>query len=408
MPLSFQPLARVASPGNNEGRSCPRPGQGSHTAHFYASDDGLIAEIGHKIASALGAGGAAVVIAAPSHRHGLAEYLAAGGIDLARAGHRGRWLALDADKTLDEFTDDGHPDPERFRALIGGILDRLAPSVATGAPIVVYGEMVAVLWQNGHSEVSLRLEELWNHLARTRTFHLFCGWPLALFSDGPDAVAVDGICSLHTHVTPSLGYEHLSPEERRRGAFLWQLKAQNVLEHVSRISRQTLGFYRKGRPADSVSIPHAIDEMLTMFSSRLDADAISVIRRIPPGLSVHWPEGECKQILSSLIANAIDASFPGATIYLAARPARHPRTGIRGVRFTAGDQGLGIPASLRARIFTPFSAGSRDINIGLGLWNVRDLLHHRGGYIHCRSRTTTPTGTLISVFLPAEPLAAAA
>ena len=382
------------------------PARSTHTAHFYASDPALIADVGQRLAAALVAGGAAVVIADDLHRRDLAQYVEYRGIDLTRVANQGRWLALDASKTLDEFMTGGSPDPSRFVALLGGVLDRLTSAVklhgSQHAPIVAFGEMVAVLWEESNSAAAFRLEDLWTDLSRTRCFHLSCGWPLRFFTRSGDALAVDQICSRHTHVTPALGYETMTEEERRRGAYLWQLKAHNVLEHVSQISRQTLGFYRDS--SSSVSVPDAIEEVLAIYAGRLTLREISVTRKFRPGLNIRWPQGECKHILSSLVANAIDASFPGGFIYLSARESHHAITGVRGVSFTAGDQGTGIPPNLRPRIFTPFSAGSKDINIGLGLWSVRDLLNRRGGFIRCRSRTTQPSGTLLSVFLPADPI----
>ena len=298
------------------------------------------------------------------------------------------------------------PDPDRFAALIGGVFDRLAAAVALHgkekAPIAAYGEMVAVLWEAGNPKASIRLEQLWNDLARSRVFHLSCGWPLAFFSRAADGVSVAEICAEHTHVTPSLGYNNMSEEERRNGGFLWQLKAHKVLQNVSRITRQTLDYYRDASSPVSISIPKAIDEVLAIYEYRLRLQDIEVRKKIRPGLEILWPQGECKHVLSNLIANAVDASSPGAEIYLSAHASRHPVTGFPGVRLVVGDQGIGIPAAVCSRVFSPFFAGRKDINIGLGLWTVKELLDKRGGTIRCRSRVGTPSGTLMTAFLPAE------
>ena len=393
------------------------PPRGSHIAHFYSNDAALVSEVGVRLASTLSAGGAVVVIAEPGHRKALSQYVESRGIDLGLLAGQGRWLPIDATKALNEFMDGGAPDPRRFASLIGGVLDRLAAAVARHgsghAPIAAYGEMVAVLWEKGNRTASLRLEELWNDLARTRTFHLSCGWPLSLFSTGDDAMAVERICSEHSQVSPTLGYGFMGDDERRRGGFLWQLKAHKVLQNVSRISRQTLGFYRDATSPVRISISEAVDEVLAMNEYRLRLQDISVWKNIRPGLSIRWQQGECKHILSNLIANAIDASTDGADIYITARASRHPVTGAAGIRFAVGDQGVGIPSALYPRVFTPFFAGRKDINIGLGLWTVKDLLDRRGGLIRCRSRVSIAgsprsSGTLMTAFLPAAPSATSA
>jgi hypothetical protein len=382
-------------------------GQSSHTAHFYSNDPQLIIEIGQRMLAALVGGGAAVIIADQPHRNGIAQYLEARGINLSRIAGQGRWLALDAQKTLNEFMVGSMPDPQRFATLIGGVLDRLGSAVpdhrSEKATVAAFGEMVALLWDQGNSEGSLRLEQLWNDLAASHAFHLSCGWPLRFFSRTNDAQSVDQICSEHTHVTPTPGYDAIGEDERRRGGFLWQLKAHTVLQNVSRITRQTLGFYRESTSPTRVSISEAIDEVLAINGERLRMQEISLRRKIRPSLNIHWTQGEFKQILSNLISNAIDASGDGATIYLSARESRHPVTGAPGLRLCVGDQGTGIPAALCSRVFSPFFASRKDINIGLGLWTVKDLLDKRGGYIRCRSRVTAPSGTLMTAFLPAEP-----
>jgi hypothetical protein len=396
------------------GTSAPHglPARGSHSAHFYASDAALVAEVGPRLAAALLAGGTAVVLAQPPRRQALARYLDSRGIDLAHVAGQGRWLPLDAGKALREFMVDDVPDPDRFSALIGGIFDRLADPAharaAASVSVAAYGEMAATLWESGNANGSIRLENLWSDLVSTHAVHFCCGWPLRLFSSSTDALAVDSICSAHSHVTPALGYNAMSNDERRRGGFLWQLKAHKVLQNVSRISRQTLGFYRDAPASAHISVSDAIDEVLAIYEYRLRLNDISVRRNVRDRLTIRWTEGECKHILSNLIANAVDASAVGASIYIAARDARHPVTAAPGLRIVVGDRGTGIPRSESDRVFTPFFVGRKDINIGLGLWTVKDLLDKRGGFIRCRSRVAVPgdprlSGTLMTAFLPAEP-----
>ena len=391
--------------------SAPLPA-GSHTAHFFSAESQLFSEVGQRLHATLIVGGAAVIIADGPHRRGFADYLESRGIDLNRVTNQGRWLALDASKTLAEFMVGDSPDPERFFTLIGGILDRLSSAVAlygaASAPIAAYSEMVAVLWEEAKQPASLRLAKLWNELGRARSFHLSCGWPLRFFSTASDALAIDRICAEHTHVSPSLGFHSLTEKERRSGSFLWQLKAHNVLEHVSQISRQTLGFYRDIAAPVWISVPEAINEVLAIFDSRLAQRDIEVRTNIRPDVRVRSQRGDFKHILSNLFANALDASAPSSTIYVAARESRHSVTGVRGLRLLVGDQGTGIPPNVASKVFTPFFAARKDISIGLGLWTVRDLLEKRGGSIRCRSRVARPSGTMMMAFLPTEPKALAA
>lgn len=385
--------------------------QGSHTAHFYSDEASLVVEVGQRLAVALQAGGSAILIAEPSRRRDFAQYFESQEIDLVRAANQGRWIALDAAGALAEFMVDGWPDEQRFRKLIGGVVEQLTAAAATPSkpnpPIVAYGEMVTVLWRRGKQAAAIRLEELWCELGRTQTFHLSCGWPLSMFNDERDALLVDKLCALHTHVLPNVGLNAVGAGNHPRRGLLWQMKANKVLQRVSNISRQTLGFYRDLSSPTWINLQDAIEDVLAMHQQRLHNRDITVRRKIRSDLKIFASLGEVKYLLSKLVANAFDSSFPGATIYLAARLSQHPQTGALGVRISVGDQGFGVAPAQSAQLFSPFFGSRSDISVGLGLWTVKDLLERRGGFIRCRSKVTQPSGTLMSAFLPMHPAAAA-
>ncbi len=219
----------------------------THSAHFYSSDTLLMNEIGRRLAGALADGGSALALATPEHRRELERELGLRGLDAARLARQGRWVAQDAAETLATFMTESWPDEDRFAQIVGELVDRAAEAaIRAGAAdrpqIAVYGEMVAVLWEQGKTGAAVRLEELWNQLAKTRRFHLSCGWPLRFFSHDRDGMVLQRICSEHSHVVPDQGYDSMSEEERRRNTVLWQLKAQALEEEIrqSRKVQQTL------------------------------------------------------------------------------------------------------------------------------------------------------------------------
>ena len=67
----------------------------------------------------------------------------------------------------------------------------------TGAAIRAYGEMVEVLWKRGQVAAAIRIENLWNDLARSHRFGLLCGYAMGNFYKGS---ATNDICRVHTHV----------------------------------------------------------------------------------------------------------------------------------------------------------------------------------------------------------------
>ena len=76
------------------------------------------------------------------------------------------------------------PDDSQFSALLGRLIGQAKSSVKREPPcIVVFGEMVAILWAEGKHEAAIKLEGLWNDLAETHSFTLRCAYPMTGFSD---------------------------------------------------------------------------------------------------------------------------------------------------------------------------------------------------------------------------------
>ena len=139
-----------------------------HVVQFYTEDAALLGAISRFIGTALGAGDAAVVIATRAHRDGLFLQLQERGFDVSGAVRQGRLIAVDAAETLSRFMRDGWPDPACFASVVGGFFDQIRAVTGTDRPrVAAFGEMVALLWAEGNSEAAIRLEELWNDLART-------------------------------------------------------------------------------------------------------------------------------------------------------------------------------------------------------------------------------------------------
>jgi signal transduction histidine kinase len=65
------------------------------------------------------------------------------------------------------------------------------------------------------------------------------------------------------------------------------------------------------------------------------------------------------------------------------------------------DNGPGIPASHRERIFQPFFSTKGDVGTGLGLWVVHEIISKRDGSIRLRTSTRPGhSGTAFSIFIP--------
>ena len=93
---------------------------------------------------------------------------------------------------------DGIPNSAKFAASIGELIAQAAKG---GRNVRVFGEMVALLWAAGNVAGAISLEELWNGLAETHPFQLFCAYPVHAFK-GDDLVPLREVCHQHSHVIP--------------------------------------------------------------------------------------------------------------------------------------------------------------------------------------------------------------
>jgi PAS domain S-box-containing protein len=199
----------------------------SHLVLFYESDAFLADSLTRFIGDGLEAGDAAVVIATRSLHEQLAERLQARGLELTAAREEGRYIVLEAAETLSKIMHAGRPDEKRFVQVVGSVLSR----AATIGRVRAFGEMVGLLSAEGKSEAAIRLEGLWNELAREIPFSLLCAYPIGGSARDVDTWPfLDAICREHSHVIPAESYPgKASPDERARAITHLQQKA-NVLD----------------------------------------------------------------------------------------------------------------------------------------------------------------------------------
>jgi PAS domain S-box-containing protein len=186
----------------------------THAVQFYHDEKFLLDAVGRFIGPALGAGEACVIISTPAHQSQLAERLAARGFDLAALCRQRRYVTLDAAATLSRFMINGWPDDKRFADAVGGAVAQAA-TAAQYPRVRAFGEMVALLCAEGRPEAAIRLEELWNDLAKSLPFALLCAYPLSAFRAHVHRAPFLRICGAHSHVFPAESYGALSSEDDR-------------------------------------------------------------------------------------------------------------------------------------------------------------------------------------------------
>ena len=178
-----------------------RSGRHFHAVQFYQDDESLISVVARFLADGLKQRQPAIAITTPAHRIALEDALTEYGLDVRRLKQLGDIVLLDARETLETMLIDGMPHPQLFHHVVDSMFKeivRIHPNRTTRA----YGEMVNVLWQDGMPAAAIRLEMLWNELAKSHDFQLLCGYSMDnLYKDA----AVGEITRQHTHVLAETG-----------------------------------------------------------------------------------------------------------------------------------------------------------------------------------------------------------
>ena len=202
-----------------------------HTVQFYSDDGFLIDSISQFIGTSLLAGSAAIVIATKAHRDGIARRLKERGMDLAGALKQGRYVVLDPDETLSRLLVDGWPDEVRFAALMGEVIERAkASSGENCSDVAIFGEMVSLLWSEGKCDAAIRLEQLWNNLAKTHAFSLRCAYPITGFDHHEHHEPFVRICTEHSDVIPEEKYLATATDQERHRAIAALQQRAHALE----------------------------------------------------------------------------------------------------------------------------------------------------------------------------------
>ncbi len=181
--------------------------------------------------------------------------------------------------------------------------------------------------------------------------------------------------------------------------------ADRELRRVAHIARQTLGFYRDSTPPVTINVAELLSDILELYRGKITYKNLRVQRQFDSSCEVRALQGEIRQVFSNVLINAIDASPDNGALALRVARGRGGKQGEKvGVRVTVADEGVGIPAAARGRIFEPFYSTKRDVGTGLGLWVSKSLVEKHGGSIRFRSSVALGrSGTVFSIFLPGEP-----
>ncbi len=165
-----------------------------HVLQIYENDEVFLDALSGFVGAGINAGDCVIVIATDPHLKSLEKRLTEHGIYVRSLIAEERYIPLNAEKTLELFMVNGWPDEEKFNQAITNLFQRAS---CHGRKIRAFGEMVALLWKQGHNGATVHLEHLWNKVAKREEFTLFCAYPKSGFTkDITDSI--NHICCTHS------------------------------------------------------------------------------------------------------------------------------------------------------------------------------------------------------------------
>lgn len=162
----------------------------NHEILFCSDDAVLLDGLTRFIAAALNDGNAAIVWATEPHNHTLVQKLRAQGVDIDAAIQRRTYIASDVAEAAD---------PIRIRETLRGLSEAASKAGKEHPRVAVCGERAGRFWAEGKTDEAIRLEQLWNKLAKSHEIDILCTYPLPEVQE--DERALKSICAEHTAVS---------------------------------------------------------------------------------------------------------------------------------------------------------------------------------------------------------------
>jgi hypothetical protein len=143
------------------------------------------------------------MIATAEHQQQLAGRLRSIRVRLSDATKQGRYFALDAKQTLTSLMMKGKIDRKIARHILGSVVEKaFSSSTKRNKQVVVFGEMVALLWAEEKRKEAMQLENFWNDMGRALPFSLLCGYPITGFEHVGEMGLFLQICAAHSAIIP--------------------------------------------------------------------------------------------------------------------------------------------------------------------------------------------------------------
>jgi hypothetical protein len=168
---------------------------------FYSEDNHTLAQnVGRYLVEGSNRNDGLLVIAEEKNKILFRNQMEQSGVDVRSAVRRGQMYFADAQETLSSFMRHGQPDWDLFQEAAAHAMHQVHPGFGGG--MRAFGEMVGILWREGHFSAAIRLEQFWNKLLGQSDFSIFCAYSIDVFAKDFQSEHLDALLCAHTHLMP--------------------------------------------------------------------------------------------------------------------------------------------------------------------------------------------------------------
>lgn len=178
------------------------PACDGHLVQIYEDEEFFGEAVAHFAAEGLARNESVILVATPPHWENISGRLISRGLDLRSLAAQGQLTVLGAEETLPNFMVDGLPDTETFKRIAKSTIEK-ARSGGRYPRVRWWGEMVNVLYVQGNPSGSIRLEELFDEVAREEKIAIFCSFLMDKFDPAIYEGDLQNVCRSHGHLIPT-------------------------------------------------------------------------------------------------------------------------------------------------------------------------------------------------------------
>jgi signal transduction histidine kinase len=181
----------------------------------------------------------------------------------------------------------------------------------------------------------------------------------------------------------------------RMCTYLVQIEEQ--VATLRQIVNQTLGLTKSSPLRKNEKLGKLAEAAIRIHRKSIASKQIHLVPDLPEELAAEVRASEILQVISNLIANALDALPEEGILRL------RVRKDASAVHILIADNGHGIPIEHADRIYEPFFTTKQDRGTGLGLHISKTIVEGHRGRIRMRSSTKEgKSGTTFRISLPSH------